>query len=86
MRSRRCGTIWPKAHPAAKSLGIPLDEATQILIDQSKQVGIWKEAGLSVAEKQENAGDRRIDKMDEFIRTLAGIPSQRNVDINVRTN
>ena len=52
------------AEEAAKKLGIPLDENTQMLIDQSKELGIWKEQGKS-------ATDLLIDKMNELVDSVA---------------
>lgn len=75
-----------KAAAAAAKLGIPLDDTTQILIDQSKQLGLWQDAGLSAAEKQLQAFDRLIAKMDEFISVLTGMPTQHTVNIDVNTN
>lgn len=49
----------------AENLGVPLDDNTQILVDQSKALGIWKDVGKS-------AMDKLIDKINELIDTLSG--------------
>jgi hypothetical protein len=64
-----------KAQRAAEELGIPLDENTQMLIDQSKELGIWKEAGKTATDKMVDGFERLINKLDEFINRLAGIPN-----------
>lgn len=74
-----------KAAEAAKELGIPLDDTTQILIDQSKELGIWKEAGKSATEKLIGGMQTLVDKVSELIDKLLGIPHQVNTDINVTT-
>jgi hypothetical protein len=70
-----------KAQKAAEELGIPLDENTQMLIDQSKELGIWKEAGKTANEKMLEGIGALIAKMDEFItRITAGLyPAIENI-------
>jgi TP901 family phage tail tape measure protein len=76
-----------QAEEAAKKLGVPLDENTQRMIDQSKELGIWREAAKSTAEKQLEATEKMtiamdglVKKLDEFINRLLGIP---DVDYDV---
>jgi hypothetical protein len=64
-----------KAQRAAEELGIPIDDNTQMLIDQSKELGIWKEAGKTATDKMVDGFERLINKLDEFINRLAGIPN-----------
>jgi hypothetical protein len=61
-----------KAEEAARQLGIPLDENTQMLIDQSKELGIWKETGKTANEKMLEGIGALIAKMDEFITRITG--------------
>jgi hypothetical protein len=51
----------------AKNLGIPLDDNTQMLIDQSKQLGIWKADGKSANDKMLEGFDRIGDGIDRLI-------------------
>jgi hypothetical protein len=51
------------AEKAAKDLGIPLDANTQMLIDQSKELGIWKEEGKS-------ATDLMVDAMNDLVKEV----------------
>ncbi len=58
----------------AKALGVPLDENTQMLIDQSKELGIWKEAGKSAMGLVTDAVMSLVDKVAELVAQLKGIP------------
>ena len=69
-----------KAELAAKDLGIPLDDNTQMLIDQSKELGIWKDAGKSATDKMLDGLNRMIDRMDVLISRLSNVP---DVDFNI---
>lgn len=72
-----------KAQKAAEELGIPLDENTQMLIDQSKELGVWKEAGKSATDKLIGGMETLIQKVEKLINTLLGIP---DVDYTVTEN
>lgn len=58
----------------AELLNVPLDAGTQSLIDQSVQLGIWKEKGKSATDKMLDGVTKLIDKMDILISRLYGIP------------
>ncbi len=69
-----------QAEKAAKDLGVPLDENTVSLIAQSKELGIWKEAGKSATEKLTDGMQTLVDKVGKLIDKLNGIP---DVDYDV---
>ncbi|HEX8030270.1 MAG TPA: hypothetical protein VF491_17470 [Vicinamibacterales bacterium] len=75
-----------QAQKAAEELGVPLDANTQMLIDQSKELGIWKDAGKSATDKLLDGMQSLVDKVQELINKLLGIPSEVNTDINVNTH
>ncbi len=58
----------------AKALGIPLDDATQQLIYQSKELGIWKEVGKGAMDLVTDAVVKLVDKVGELIDQLKGVP------------
>jgi hypothetical protein len=62
-------------------LGLPLDENLQLLIDQSKELGIWKEAGKTANELLLEGLERLVEKMDELVYRLTHIP---DVDFDIR--
>lgn len=63
-----------KAQKAAEELGIPLDDNTQMLIDQSKELGIWKDTGKSATDKLIDGMTTLVDKVDKLVKALLGIP------------
>jgi hypothetical protein len=69
----------------AKALGIPLDDNTQMLIDQSKELGIWKDAGKSATDVMTDAMTKLVDKVGELIDQLRGIPPKVDVNVNTTT-
>jgi hypothetical protein len=75
-----------KAQEAAEQLGIPLDDNTQMLIDQSKESGIWKDRVKSNTEILTDAVQTLVDKMNEFIDTLSGVPPRIGTTVDVTTN
>lgn len=82
-----------QAEIQAKELGIPLDENTQMLIDQSRELGIWKEAGKSANEKLLDGVDKLNKTMQDLVNSIdrvaggiRGIPTSVNSQINVHTN
>jgi TP901 family phage tail tape measure protein len=69
-------TYLQQAERAARDLGIPLDENTQMLIDQSKELGIWKELGPTAAERTETAIINLNEAIDRLTNALLGIPNE----------
>lgn len=70
-------------HDAAEQatlLGVPLDENTQMLIDQSKELGIWKDKGKDATSKLTDGMQSLVDKVAELIDKLSHIP---DVDVNI---
>jgi hypothetical protein len=67
-----------EAEAQAKLLGIPLDENTQMLIDQSKELGIWKQAGESANDKLINGMTLLNTTMTNLITTINGISGGLN--------
>lgn len=65
-----------EAAAKAKEFGIPLDDNTQMLIDQSRELGIWKEKGLSATEKMTQSTDRLTAAIDKMTNALLGIPDE----------
>jgi hypothetical protein len=75
----------------AEKLGIPLDDNTQMLIDQSKELGVWKDIGKDATQALTDSMTDLVNKVSELIDRLsgpggvtdaiAGIP--RNVDVTV---
>jgi len=51
----------------AKQLGIPLDDATQALIDQAKAAGVYKEKARSLEDVLKEGFDNMVDRMDRLI-------------------
>lgn len=74
-----------RAQKAAEELGIPLDENTQMLIDQSKELGIWKEAGKSATEKLTDGMEALVDAVRDLIAQLSGIPRDIRTTVTVDT-
>lgn len=58
-----------RAAEQAELLGIPLDENTQMLINQSKELGIWKEKGKS-------ASDLILDGMKDLVASVKDLIGQ----------
>ncbi len=69
----------------AEKLGIPIDKNTQMLIDQSKDLGIWKDKGKSATDILTDAMQKLVDKVAELVDNLNGIPSKIHTDITVST-
>lgn len=75
------------AEKAAADLGIPLDENTQMLIDQSKELGIWKDKGKSSTDIMVDAMNELVKSVSDLIGQLRGIPSvEFTVTENRRVN
>ncbi len=78
-----------QAEIQAKLLGIPLDDNTQELINQSTALGIWKDAGKTANDLLLDGMTRLVDKVSMLIDNLNGVTSSinnipRTVDINVQ--
>jgi len=61
-----------QAAEQARLLGIPLDDNTQMLIDQSKELGLWKDKGKSANDLLIAGFQTLADKMGELISFLRG--------------
>lgn len=72
-----------QAAEEAERLGVPLDENTQKLIDQSKAMGIWKDKGKEPMEEMLDVMTEMRDVLKEFVDNLRGMP--RSVDTTVTT-
>lgn len=82
-----------EAAAQAQLLGYPLDDNTQRLIDQSKELGIWKDKGKSAQDLLIDGMKTMVDKVDElltkmmgFSGALASVPNRRDIEINVTEN
>ncbi len=78
-----------QAEIQAKLLGIPLDDNTQELINQSTALGIWKDAGKTANDLLLDGMTRLVDKVSALIDNLNGVTNSinnipRTVDINVQ--
>ena len=71
------------AEDAAKKLGIPLDENTQILIDQSKELGIWKDKGKTATDIMIDLFKELNKTIDDLARALRGLPPRTDLDLNL---
>jgi hypothetical protein len=74
-----------EAADEAEKLGIPLDANTQLLIDQSKELGIWKDAGESSTQLVTDAMNALVDSVKELINQLKGIPTDIHTNVTVTT-
>lgn len=72
-----------EAAKQAELLGIPLDANTQMLIDQSKELGIWKDDGEDAGETLQDTMRDLRDVFKELIDTMKGIP--KDIDTTVTT-
>jgi hypothetical protein len=72
-----------KAADEAKALGVPLDDNTQALIDQSKNAGIWQDA-LTPQDKLLKGMQSLVDKVGDLVDRLNGIPPK--IDTTVTTH
>jgi TP901 family phage tail tape measure protein len=73
-----------EAAEQAKLLQVPLDENTQMLIDQSQALGIWKEKGKSDTQQMIDVMRELTGELKEFLSTLRGIPPK--VDTTITTH
>lgn len=79
------------AEAAAKQLGIPLDANTLLLINQSKELGVWKDEGKSDVQTLTDAMKSLVDEVRKLVEHLANvksgienIPSEKQIDIRGR--
>ena len=72
-----------KAEKSAKDLGVPLDANTQMLIDQSKELGIWQEAGKTATDILIDQMNELVDKIGDLVDAILGIP---NINVGVNYN
>ena len=75
----------------AELLGIPLDANTQMLIDQSEELGIWKEKGKTAQDLLIDGMSTLVAKVTELVDqflgvsgAIAAIPSHKTVTIEAR--
>lgn len=74
-----------KAADEAKALGVPLDENTQRLIDQSQEVGVWKEKSKPAFEEMTDAVGVLVKSIQDLVNELRGIPSDVHSNVTVTT-
>lgn len=67
----------------AELLGIPIDENTQSMIDQSVQLGIWKDVGKSATDKLTDGMLTLVDAVQRLVDTMSNIP--RDIHTTVTT-
>lgn len=65
-----------RAEKAARELGLPLDDNTKMMIEQSKELGIWKELGPTATELMTDAVKVLTAAIDRMTRALLGIPEE----------
>ncbi len=65
-----------RVEKAARDLGITLDENTLMMIEQSKELGIWQALGPSATEVFQSSVEALTEVIDRLIDALLGIPSE----------
>lgn len=82
-----------QAAAQAHLLGIPLDENTQRLIEQSQELGIWQERGKSAQDLLIEGMTTLVEKVDRLLTqmlgvsgAISGLPDRRDVEINIHEN
>lgn len=73
-----------EAAAQAKALGIPLDANTQMLIDQSKELGIWKDKAIGPTEELRDAMRELRDTIKELADAFRKVPSRVDTQVNTR--
>lgn len=71
-----------KAAEEAARLGIPLDDNTQMLIDQSHQLGIWQDVGETANDALLHGMEQLVESMKELIDKLGQLPGQMSSAAN----
>lgn len=69
----------------ARLLGIPLDANTQMLIDQSNQLGIWQEKGQTAQEVLIEGMGKLVEKVSALIDQFLGVTNAINTIPATRT-
>lgn len=64
-----------EAQRQAELLGVPLDANTQMLIDQSRELGVWQDKGPTAMEQMTRATESLVRVMDDLVATLRGLPA-----------
>lgn len=67
------GYLHQAADEAVK-LGIPLDDNTQLLIDQSIELGIWKDQGKSATDTMIDSMNKLVDSVQSLVDVMNSIP------------
>jgi hypothetical protein len=62
----------------AAELGIPLDANTQELIDQSKELWLWKEAAKSNTDRVLEGMEQLVNKVSELVEKILGVAGAIN--------
>lgn len=75
-------TYLQNAAKEAERLGIPLDANTQMMVDQSKALGIWDKNAKPVKDTTE----KLAEAVERLVNWLDRIPSTVNTQVNVNTN
>jgi hypothetical protein len=73
-----------EAAAAAAELGLPLDANTKMLIDQSKELGLWKDKGKPPMEEMRDAVLEMKDAILEMVTAMGKIPSRITTDVTTR--
>lgn len=68
----------------AERLGLPLDANTQMLIDQSKELGLWKDAGEEGAETLQDVMGELTDAVRELGEVFRQLPRSVTTDVTTR--
>lgn len=78
--------MQPFLHAAAdeaEKLGIEIDANTKMLIDQSKELGVWKDKGKTANDLMLDGMQKLVDKVGDLIDALNGIPNiKRKVTVD----
>jgi hypothetical protein len=71
-----------QAEEAAKRLGVPLDANTQMLIDQSKELGVWQEQASPVETLTDDV-KQLVKSINDLVNQMRGIPPEVNSKITI---
>jgi TP901 family phage tail tape measure protein len=76
-----------QAELQARNLGVPLDANTQMLIDQSKELGLWKDAGKTANEMLLDGIKELNSTMSQLVGHIGGIANGlRGIPSRVESN
>ncbi|MGE0363374.1 MAG: hypothetical protein AB7R67_21860 [Vicinamibacterales bacterium] len=73
-----------QAAEQAALLGVALDPTTQMLIDQSKELGLWKDTGEDGAATLQDAIGDLTDAVRELDKVFRGLPRMVTTDVTTR--